>query len=83
MNTIRIGPRELEYPILVPSVSSYETPVDPFEALELQALIQEPISLVSAFDIHKVGEKAEKICQKFRQTVLYFSIAEAMNHIVT
>lgn len=51
MSTITIGDRSFETPILVPSVSSFEAQLRPRDALRLQITLQEPISLVSAYDV--------------------------------
>jgi hypothetical protein len=52
-----LGGREFRLPILVPSVSSFETPINLTGAISIQFALQEPISLVSAFDFH--NEEAE------------------------
>jgi hypothetical protein len=51
MGTITIGNRSFETPVLVPSVSSFETQLNPVDALRLQYTLREPISLVSAYDV--------------------------------
>ena len=66
MKTITIRNRSLEMPILVPSVSSFETQVSPPSALRLQRALQEPISLVSAYDISLDGNLMP-LCQEYRK----------------
>jgi hypothetical protein len=68
MAIIRIGSRDFETPIMVPSVSSYETTIKPFDALNLQGFLREPITLVSAFDLTQGGKKAEGICEGYHET---------------
>ena len=46
MGTITIGHRSFETPVLIPSVSSFETQLRQLDALRLQITLQEPISLV-------------------------------------
>jgi hypothetical protein len=53
-------------PILVPSVSSFETQLSPEAGLGLQFALQEPISLVSAFDVDNEPDKLVPLCKKFR-----------------
>lgn len=47
---ITIGERVLSGPILIPSVSRFETQGSPVDAIRLQHALNEPISLVSAHD---------------------------------
>jgi hypothetical protein len=49
---LNFGRTELEGPILIPSISSFETQYGGRDALTLQTILTEPISLVSAYDIH-------------------------------
>lgn len=51
-----IGSAHLELPTLIPSVSSFETQFRPDFALNVQASLNEPITLVSAYDLHKNKE---------------------------
>ena len=62
-----IGGRELKLPILVPSISSYETPVSLTGAISIQFALQEPISLVSAFDFHHEGDDFRDAVQSFNE----------------
>jgi hypothetical protein len=66
MGTITIGNRSLEIPILVPSVSSFETQLKPRDALRLQYTLQEPISLISAYDVSLDRDQLVPLCKKFR-----------------
>jgi hypothetical protein len=68
MSTITIGNRSFETPILVPSVSSFETQLSPASALRLQCALQEPISLISAYDLSFGREKLVPLCKEFRRT---------------
>jgi hypothetical protein len=67
MSTITIGDRSFETPILVPSVSSFETQLRPRDALRLQITLQEPISLVSAYDVAHEGNELIPLCKTFRK----------------
>jgi queuine/archaeosine tRNA-ribosyltransferase len=67
MGTITIGNRSLETPILVPSVSSFETQLRPRDALRLQYTLQEPISLVSAYDVSQDWDGLVPLCKTFRK----------------
>ena len=67
MSTITIGDRSFETPILVPSVSSFETQLQPRDALRLQITLQEPISLVSAYDVARGRDELVPLCQTFRE----------------
>jgi hypothetical protein len=66
MGTITIGNRSFEAPVLVPSVSSFETQLNPLDALRLQYTLQEPISLVSAYDISLDRDHLIPLCKTFR-----------------
>ena len=66
MGTITIGNRSFETPILVPSVSSFETQLKPRDALRLQYTLQEPISLVSAYDVSLDRDELLPLCKTFR-----------------
>jgi hypothetical protein len=66
MGNITIGNRSFETPILVPSVSSFETQLKPRDALRLQYTLQEPISLVSAYDISLDRKDLIPLCKTFR-----------------
>jgi queuine/archaeosine tRNA-ribosyltransferase len=67
MGTITIGHRSFETPVLIPSVSSFETQLQPLDALLLQSTLQEPISLVSAYDVWFHRKKLVPACKQFRQ----------------
>lgn len=67
MGTITIGNRSFETPVLVPSVSSFETQLQPIDALRLQSTLQEPISLVSAYDIWLNRKQLIPVCKQFRR----------------
>jgi queuine/archaeosine tRNA-ribosyltransferase len=67
MGTITIGHRSFETPVLVPSVSSFETQLRPLDALLLQATLQEPISLVSAYDVWLDRKNLVPACKQFRR----------------
>jgi queuine/archaeosine tRNA-ribosyltransferase len=58
MESIDIGNKPLLLPTLVPSVSSFETQIRVNDAIQIQNLLYEPISLVSAYDIN--DSKANK-----------------------
>lgn len=63
---ITFGAKQLILPVLIPSISSFETVVGTGDALALQSLLSEPITLVSAFDVDHVEGLKERIAQ-FRQ----------------
>lgn len=68
MSTITIGGRSFETPVLVPSISSFETQIKPVAALRLQLILQEPISLVSAYDVwFDDSSELEFACADFRK----------------
>jgi hypothetical protein len=67
MGQITIANRSFEAPILVPSVSSFETLLRPDAALRLQTVLAEPISLVSAYDIATSGPALLAACVEFRK----------------
>src|SRR5580658_6385494 len=67
MGTITIGHRSFETPVLIPSVSSFETQLQPIEALLLQSTLQEPISLVSAYDVWLDRDQLPSVCKQFRR----------------
>jgi hypothetical protein len=66
MAELAIGGRSFVTPVLVPSVSSFETQLPPADGLRLQTLLGEPISLVSAFDLHK-NDDLKQAAKEFRQ----------------
>src|SRR5580658_2223244 len=67
MGTITIGHRSFETPVLIPSVSSFETQLQPLDALLLQSTLQEPISLVSAYDVWLDRKRLVPACRQFRR----------------
>src|SRR6266568_2260562 len=68
MHSVAAGNKSLNVPALVPSISSFETQLDPVAALQLQYSLREPVSLVSAYDIQQQGEELEELCQEFRKS---------------
>jgi hypothetical protein len=66
MPTITIGNRSFEAPVLVPSVSSFETQLPPAAALRLQTTLGEPISLLSAFDVWREPDLID-VAKDFRK----------------
>ena len=67
MGTITIGNRSFETPVMVPSISSFETQLSPAAALQLQGLLGEPITLVSAYDVAQHKSELVPLCREFRQ----------------
>jgi queuine/archaeosine tRNA-ribosyltransferase len=67
MGTLTIENRSLETPVLVPSVSSFETQLPPIDALRLQYTLREPISLISAYDISLEQRELIRLCKEFRR----------------
>jgi hypothetical protein len=67
MGKVTIANRSFEAPILVPSVSSFETLLRPDAALRLQTVLAEPISLVSAYDIANSKPPLIDACVEFRK----------------
>lgn len=68
MEPIIVDNKTLLPPVFVPSISSFETQLDPTAALQLQYALREPVSLVSAYDVRRLGSEFEKLCGKFRET---------------
>jgi hypothetical protein len=68
MHSIKVGNKTLNLPILVPSISSFETQLNPVAALKLQITLREPISLVSAFDVHVIGKELSDLSEEFRKS---------------
>lgn len=60
-----INGKTLVLPALIPSISSFETQINPASALDLQAALSEPITLVSAYDLSKNNGLVEKV-EQFR-----------------
>jgi hypothetical protein len=63
-----IGGREFRLPILVPSISSFETPISLTGAVSIQFALQEPISLISAFDFHNEQEDFRSAVHSFAKS---------------
>lgn len=61
-----IAGHKLPGPILIPSVSSFETQCSVLDAIALQGVFNEPVTLVSAFDVNGVPELDERV-RKFRE----------------
>ncbi|WP_430251478.1 hypothetical protein [Neorhizobium sp. DAR64860/K0K1] len=55
--------KSLLLPALIPSISSFETQIIPESAFDLQAALSEPITLVSAYDIHLEPSLIAKVAQ--------------------
>lgn len=68
MSKITIGHRSFELPVLVASISSFETQLEPPDALRLQIAMGEPISLVSAYDVAQREAELAPLCEQYRQT---------------
>jgi hypothetical protein len=68
MGRISAGNKSLTLPAMVPSISSFETQLPIRDAIALQQILQEPISLVSAFDLREKSTDTEELCKKFRDT---------------
>jgi hypothetical protein len=70
MHSVAVGNKSLTLPALVPSISSFETQLDPLPALQLQQTLREPISLVSAYDIRNVGKELIELCKEYKKTAV-------------
>ena len=68
MHSVSIENKSLQMPVLVPSISSFETQLDPLAALQLQYSLREPVSLVSAYDLKRLGKDFEELCREFRKS---------------
>lgn len=68
MSTLAIRGRQFPTPILVPSISSFETQLKPSAALGLQMTLREPITLVSAFDFAREEEGFRNACRQYFTT---------------
>jgi len=68
MHSVAVDNKSLNTPVLVPSVSSFETQLDPIAALQLQYSLREPVSLVSAYDLRRVGTDFENVCKEYQKT---------------
>jgi hypothetical protein len=70
MHSVAVGNKTLSLPALVPSISSFETQLDPLPALQLQQTLREPISLVSAYDLRNVGDELTELCKEYKKTAV-------------
>jgi hypothetical protein len=68
MHSVPVDNKSLNLPSLVPSISSFETQLPPFSALQLQYSLREPVSLVSAYDVRREGAVFENLCSEFKKT---------------
>ena len=68
MRTVPVDNRSINIPALVPSISSFETQLPPFSALQLQHSLREPVSLVSAYDLKREGNDFADLCGEFKKT---------------
>ncbi|MES0094265.1 hypothetical protein [Mesorhizobium sp. M0030] len=59
MDGLEISGRRFDRPVFVPSISSYESQIPPVSAVELQLATDEPITLVSSFDLHENDDLLE------------------------
>jgi hypothetical protein len=70
MRSVSIDNKSLGLPILVPSISSFETQLDPVAALQLQYSLREPVTLVSAYDVKRLGPDFQELCREFRKSAV-------------
>jgi len=70
MHSVTVDNKTLTLPALVPSISSFETQLDPLPALQLQQALREPISLVSAYDIRSGGSELIDLCREYKKTAV-------------
>jgi hypothetical protein len=68
MHSVSVENKSFNTPVLVPSISSFETQLDPLAALQLQYSLREPITLVSAYDVKRLGQNFEVLCKEFRKS---------------
>jgi len=68
MESVAVGSKTLVLPSLVPSISSFETQLDPIAALQLQYALREPVTLVSAYDLNLFGSSFVDLCRRFKET---------------
>jgi hypothetical protein len=68
MHSVSVENKSFNTPLLVPSISSFETQLNPIGALQLQYSLREPVSLVSAYDIRRQGKRFEELCSEFRKS---------------
>lgn len=70
MHPVAVGNKTLTLPALVPSISSFETQLDPLSALQLQHQLREPVSLVSAYDVRQVGGDFLDLCKEYQKSAV-------------
>lgn len=68
MHSVSIQNKSFNTPLLVPSISSFETQLNPIAALQLQYSLREPVSLVSAYDIRREGKPLKELCGEFQKS---------------
>jgi hypothetical protein len=71
MPSLNVSGRTLQLPSLIPSISSFETLIEPELALTLQIQLQEPVSLISAYDL-KDNPRLAELAKRFRRTGVMF-----------
>lgn len=64
---ITVSGKTMAGPLLIPSISSFETQIVGSTALKLQTLLREPVSLVSAYDLQRDPELSGAIAN-YRQS---------------
>lgn len=73
MDSLNVSGKDLVLPALIPSISSFETQLDLLTAISLQVTLQEPVSLVSAFDLLDDPDgKLKAKCHAFRRNGIMF-----------
>jgi hypothetical protein len=81
MRTVPVDNRSISIPALVPSISSFETQLPPFSALQLQHSLREPVSLVSAYDLRQdEGNVFADLCREFKKTSVLFLDSGGYEH---
>jgi hypothetical protein len=68
VHSVSVENKSFNTPLLIPSISSFETQLNPIAALQLQYSLREPVSLVSAYDIRRQGRNFEELCNEFRKS---------------
>ena len=67
-HSVSVENKSFDTPLLVPSISSFETQLAPIPALQLQYALREPVTLVSAYDVKREGQEFENLCNEFRKS---------------
>ncbi len=80
MQSVPVENKSINIPALIPSISSFETQLDPFPALQLQHSLREPVSLVSAYDVRQEGDDFKDLCREFRKTSVLFLDSGGYEH---